>query len=309
MRRSRSLPLLLAVAASLAVSSLALADLRESVKVLRVGVLGGDNVTYRAASLEPFRAYLEARLGLPVEIVPAVSYHALIEAQASGRTPYAIHSVASYATVADGCHCVEPIAAPLAGDGALGFYSILVVRAESPIRELADARGARLALAGDDSVAGRLVPLKAFSREGIAPSKFFARVVDTPDPEAAIASLLAGDADIATGWSSLTGDAARGYDFGVLSRMVSEGKLDMSRIRIIWQSSLIPFGPHVLRSDAPPELKTLLSDALTGMAGANPEALDAVDRLAFGGGGFTTPAPGLYAAIEELVAHPPASAE
>jgi hypothetical protein len=42
------------------------------------------------------------------------------------------------------------------------------------------------------------------------------------------------------------------------------------------------------------------------MAAESPEALDAVDRLGFGGGGFATPDPTLYSVMRELVAAPDA---
>ena len=44
--------------------------------------------------------------------------------------------------------------------------------------------------------------------------------------------------------------------------MVAEGMLAMDRIRIVWQSRLIPFGPHALRTNLPSELKGILSGAL-----------------------------------------------
>jgi phosphonate transport system substrate-binding protein len=282
----------------------AMADWRDDFAVLRVGLLGGSNAAYRIAQLQPFRAYLESRLGLPVEIVATASYAALIDAETTGRVQYAIDSVASYATAVAACHCVEPIAAPVAIDGALGFHSILVVKADSPIKELADARGARLAVAGPDSVAGRLIPMRAFTHEGIAPEKFFSGVVETADPESSLTALLTGAADIAVAWSSLTGPPESGYDFGVLTTMIGDGRLHPDSVRVVWQSPLIPFGPHVVRSDMPAELKSLLSEALLAMAIDDPGALDAVDRAGYGGGGFAPPDATLYAPIAELVAAP-----
>jgi phosphonate transport system substrate-binding protein len=282
------------------------ADWRDDIKVLRVGFLAGDNPTYRTTQLEPFRAYLEGKLGIPVELVPSPTYDALIEAQSGGRIQYAIYSAASFATAAALCRCVEPVAVPTAADGGEGFYSILIARADGPIRSLADAKGARLALAGEDSVAGRLVPLKAFAGEGIVPSEYFSAVIDRPDPKAAVAALLAGEADLAVGWSSMTGDYATGYSTGVLTEMVGSADLTMDEIRVVWQSPLIPFGPHAVRSDLPVELRALLSAALLAMATENPEALVAVDRS--GGGGFVAADAALYAGMAELVAAPPAAA-
>jgi phosphonate transport system substrate-binding protein len=285
----------------LGASHLASADWRDDFNVLRVGVLAGTDSAYRIASLEPFRVYLQDRIGVPVEIVPAGSYDALIDAQISGGIDYAIYSATSFATAAVRCECIEPIGAPVAADGALGFHSILVAAADAPIESLADARGKSIALAGADSVAGRLVPLQAFAAEGIVPPQYFTRVETVADPKAAIQALLAGDVDVAVGWSSLTGPAISGYDFGVLTRMVADGSLGMDSIKIIWRSELIPFGPHAVRADIPPELRSLLSQALLAIASEDPRALDSVDRLGFGGGGFASPGPDLYGVVLDLV--------
>ena len=89
--------------------------------------------------------------------------------------------------------------------------------------------------------------------------------------------------------------------------MVSAGALAMDRLRIVWQSPLIPFGPHVVRRDLPEELKTLIADALKAMATEAPDALDAVDGSSIGGGGFVPVTDKDYAVIDGLVA--PAAAK
>jgi phosphonate transport system substrate-binding protein len=292
----------LAIALLLTSGGQLLADWRTDLKVLRIGFLSSVNPAGDLARLEPFRAYVEARIGLPVELVPATSYAALIDAEVTGRVPYAIHSATSFVTAEAMCSCVEPIAAPTAFDGSRGFHSVLIARADSQITTLADAKGARLALSAGDSIAGRLVPLKAWVAEGIDPATHFSALFEAPGPEAAIAALFDGRADIAVGWSSLAGDPATGYSFGVLTRMVLDGKLTMDQVRVVWQSGLIPFGPHAVRKDAPPELKTLLGDALAAVAGDAPDVLDAVDGSGFAGGGFVTVSPGDYAILESLVA-------
>lgn len=281
-----------------------LADWRDEMKALRVGYLSSGAPAADSTRLDPFRAYLEARIGLPVELVPATTYASLIDAEASGRVQYAIHSATSFAAANAACQCIEPLAVASAFDGSTGFYAILLVRADSPIASLADAGGARLALSGDDSVAGRLVPLKALAAEGMDANTYFSELLTAPGPEAAIEALLAGVADIAVGWSSLSGDAAAGYSFGVLTRMVIDGDLSMDAVRVIWQSRLIPFGPHAVRRDIAPELKSLLADALFAMASEAPDVLDAVDRTGWGGGGFVAVDARDYAVISELVAAP-----
>ncbi len=277
------------------------AEWRDDHKALRIGFLASDGASYDMARLEPFRAYLQSSLSLPVELVPATSYAVLIDAQATDRVQYAIHSATSYATAAAVCHCVEPLAMPSAFDGARGFYAVLIARADGPISAMADARGTRLALAGPDSIAGRLAPMTFLPHQGIDPASYFSSVIETESPEAAVNALLTGNADVAAAWSSLTGDAADGFDFGVLSRMVTAGTLSMDQIRLIWASPLIPFGPHAVRNDLPDDLKSELLDALTNMATAAPQALDAVDRSSIGGGGFVAAAASDYTVINDLI--------
>ncbi|HEY5080727.1 MAG TPA: phosphate/phosphite/phosphonate ABC transporter substrate-binding protein [Bauldia sp.] len=278
------------------------ADWRDATKVLRVGFLSSASPAGDVKRLEPFRAYLETRISLPVELVPATTAAALIDAEVTGRVAYAIDSAAGYATAAAECACVEPLAAPIAADGSRGYHAILVVRADSPIHDLAGMAGSRLAVSAADSLAGRLVPMKAFATAGIDPATHFASLFEAPGPEDAIAAVLDGRADVATGWSSIEGDAASGYSFGVLTRMVLERRLAMDRVSIVWQSPLIPFGPHVVRKEMPPELKALLSNALTAMAKEAPDVLDAVDRSTFTGGGFAAVGAADYAVVEALVA-------
>jgi phosphonate transport system substrate-binding protein len=283
----------LAVALVLVTAMPARAGWRDDFKVLRIGTVAPRGAAYEIARLEPFRAYLQDRLGLPVEIVATADYHALIDAQASARVDYAIHSASSYVTTEALCSCVEPIALPAAFDGAHGFHSVLVAHAGSGITDLAGSRGKRLALTGADSVAGRLLPLAALSGQGIDAQAYYAAVRTAANPEQAITMLFTDEADLAAGWSSLAGAATTGYYFGVFTRMVSAGALAMDRIRIVWKSPLIPFGPHVVRRDLPAELRALISDALMAMAAEAPDALDAVDASSIGGGGFVPGPPGL----------------
>ena len=273
----------------------------DQIKVLRVGFLATASAGADLTRLEPFRAYLAARIGLPVELVPATTDAALIDAETSGGVQYAISSSLSYVTATAMCDCVEPLPAPTAADGSRGYYSVLVVRADSPIRDLASAAGARLAMSAADSVAGRLVPLKAFAAAGVDPATHFSALFEAPGPRAAVAALFDGRADAAIAWSSLAGDAPAGYSFGVLTRLVAEGVLSMDQVRVVWQSRLIPFGPHVVRKDLPADLKTLLAGALMAMAAEAPDVLDDVDSSASGGGGFVAVTPADYAPLAELV--------
>jgi phosphonate transport system substrate-binding protein len=274
----------------------------EAPQVLRVGFLAPGDPAAAIAKMEPFRAYISNQIGLPVELVPAVTYEALIEATLDGRVQYGIHSATSFAVADVACDCIEPLAVPAAFDGSTGFYSVLVAPASGPIRTLQAARGTRLAVSGEDSLAGWLLPRKELADAGIDIEAYFSEIVSAPGPEAAVTAMLSGNADVAVAWTSLAGDPAAGYSFGLLNRMVIDGRLPPGAVTVIWQSSLIPFGPHAVRKDLPGELRQELADALLNMAFAAPDVLEVVDRSGFGGGGFVAIDAGAYAPLEALIA-------
>lgn len=277
----------------------AAADWRDDIKVFRVGIPVGDNATYRLQQAEPFRRYLEGRLGVHVELFPATSYEAMIEAQASDRIQYGIYSATAFATAEIMCDCLDPVAVPTADDGSSGFHAVLVARADSAIRSLTDAKGARLAVGPEGSVAGRLIPFAAFAANGIDPKSYFSALVETREPAEAVAALLRNEADLALAWSSLEGDAAAGYSAGVLTRMIGEGTLAMSDIRLIWQSDRIPYGPHAVRRALPDDLKALVEEAVLAMPAEDPAAVDAISR--FGGGGFVAANEAMFAALRQAL--------
>ncbi len=272
----------------------------EAPPVVRIGIIAGENGAYRLRQVEPFRRYLETATGARVEIIALRDFEALIDSQIEGLVQYAVYSASAFVTAEALCSCVEPIAAPADSDGALGFYSVLLSRADGPITSLAEARGARLALVAGDSVAGRLIPLDALALGGVAPAEYFSSVVDVASPAAAVVALLAGEVDIAVAWSSLTGDPVTGYTRGVLTQMLGAGALSVDQLRVVWRSELIPYGPHAIRTDMPPALKAVLGAALTGASATDPAAVDAIEQG--GAAGFVTPDPALYDPLRRLVA-------
>lgn len=274
------------------------ADWREAVPVLRVGLVTGANVAYRLAEAEPFRRYLEGKLAMPVDFTPAADYGALLDGLAGARLHYAVLSAASFAVAAAECDCVEPVAVPAMEDGATGFQALLIARSDGPVTDLAAAAGSRLAVAGADSVAGRLLPMEALAAEGKVPDRFFSEIVERPDPKAALRALIAGEADIAVSWDIGGSDGAIGR--GVAADMIATGEVPPDALRVVWRSALVPFGPHVVLSSLPDELKGLIREALVAAGTEFPDAVDAIDRS--GAMSFVPVTAAAYAPIADLVA-------
>ena len=81
-----------------------------------------------------------------------------------------------------------------------------------------------------------------------------------------MAAVLQRQADAGVTWTSGTGDQDKGYSRGNLRRMVDLGRLDMSDLRILWTSELIPADPQVVRKDLPQEAKEIYRDLLLNLA-------------------------------------------
>lgn len=251
---------------------------RDDYPVLRVGVVAGINPADARTQSEPFRAYLEKALGVPVELFVANDYAALISGQLTGRFHAALLSAAAFAAASAACNaCVEPLVAPMTAAGDAGFHAVLVVPAGSAIAAPGDLPGMRLAVSSEDSIAGRLLPLALFAEDGVDLSAV--TLVPSANPAAAVAQLLAGEADAALAWTGAAGDPALGYDRGVLHQLVADGTLTMDQIAVVWTSPLIPNGPLAVAVDLPDDLKADLADAMVDMA------VDDTDALAAAGGG------------------------
>jgi len=280
-------------------ASPAWASWRDDIGTLRVGFIAGDNPAYEVARLEKFRWRLQYALAVPVELFPARTYDALIEAQATGRVQYTVLSSLAYIALDQRCDCAEPLVQPTTADHARGFRALLVAKSDGPVATLADARNMRLAVGAKDSLSGRRAAFAGLAKEGIDPPGYFLRIVETPDSEAALGELAAGEADLATAWSSAPDPLSTAIGSGPFARLASDGVLSPSTLRVVWQSELIPFGPHVVRKDLPEMAKSSLLQALIEMQQTAPEAYDAIERGY--PGGFVAADPTLYRRLAEFL--------
>lgn len=277
-RRRAALLAALAFVGQAILAGPAAAGWRDDLGTLKVGFIAGDNPAYEIARLEKFRWQLQLNLAVPVELYPARNYEALIEAQSTGRVQYTVLSSLAYLALNQRCGCAEALAQPTTAEHARGFRALLVAKKDGPVQTLADARNMRLAVGAADSLSGRRAPLAGLGAEGIDPDSYFLRIVETSDSEAALAALAAGSADVATAWSSATDPLSADSGSGPFARLAGDGTLDPASLKVIWQSALIPFGPHAVRKELAPEAKQALLRALTEMQASAPEAYDAIER-------------------------------
>ncbi|WP_233491784.1 phosphonate ABC transporter substrate-binding protein [Nioella nitratireducens] len=255
------------------------ADWRDEVPVFRIGILGGENEADRLRDHACQQAYLEERLGVPVELYPASDYAGVLQGLLAGQLEFAGLGSSGYAGIyLQDPEAVEPLYTVMQVDGSLGYYSVMYTRADSGIESLADMEGHSLAFADPNSTSGYLVPsYELANEEGLNMDTYFSQTGFGGGHEQAVVAVLNGQYDAGVTWTSGVGNYDEGYSRGNLRSMVDRGMLDMNEIRVLWQSNLITNGPRVIRSDVPQELKDLVMGAMMQLQVQDRECFDAIN--------------------------------
>jgi phosphonate transport system substrate-binding protein len=154
---------LLCIAAVLTISiglvSVAGADWREQFKEVKIGILSGENERDRIQRYTPFAKYMTKVLGVPVKIFTASSYAGVMQAMAADQIEFAFYGSSSYAGAwVEMKGNVVPLLTRVMDNGSTGYFSVVVVRSDSPYKNLDDLKGKTLAFADPNSTSGYAVP-------------------------------------------------------------------------------------------------------------------------------------------------------
>lgn len=268
----------LTIAAVLWVAPEARAGWREELGTFRIGMVASPG---SGAVVEGARAIRDAyarALGMQVEIFVARDYGALIDAQASSRIEYAIHTASSYAAAFRRCSCIEPIVAPVSADGAIGLRSVLIARADGP-RSADDLSQARIAFGPQDSATGFRLPLAGFAPGGVPLTGAEPFLVEVAGETEAEQAFLDGRVNAMFGFVAASRED-EGPAGGTLARLAAAGA---AAPNVLWASNVLRNGPHAVHTSLASEAKDALRDFLTGLRDTDPDVYDLVERRAAGG--------------------------
>lgn len=239
---------------------------KDDYQVIKFGILSGENEQDRLMRNEPMRAFLEERLGVKVEIFTAGNYDGVIQAIAADQIEVARFGSSAYAaayTATEGG--VVPTLTTRARNGDTGYYSIVVTRCDSGIKNLEDAKGKVHAFADPDSTSGYAVPyFNMVMREGFKPEDYFAAVPFSGSHEAGVTGVANGTFDTAATYQDNDTD-------GVYQRMVDKGMIEDGVICKIWESPEITSGPWTFRKNLPEDLIEEVTAAIEEFPEADPE--------------------------------------
>ena len=220
----------------------------DDMKEFRIGILGGENEADRLRNYQCLADQLKPLLGVEkVSLFPAADYDGVIQGLLGGTLDYAELGASGYAKIyLENKDAVEPILTTVQTDGSTGYYSIMVARADSGIKTLADMKGKKLGFADPDSTSGYLIPVTSLPKEiGAEVKDYFASTGFGGGHEHLVLEVLKGTFDAGTTFGSGVGDFKDGYTSGNLRKMVEKGILNMDDLVELWKSPLIPNGPIV----------------------------------------------------------------
>jgi len=275
---------------------------RDTVKGLRIGVVGSDNPEAAVRRIKPFAEFLEKKLQIGVETVVLRTFNAVIEAQSDGRIDIATHSASTYIAARAHCGCVEAVAVPRAEDGTTQFYGIALTRKTDDVTDLSELNGRTVAIGDRRATAAYRVPAATLGQQGETISGFFGKTETYDNHVAGIEALMARRVDAVFTWSSLVGDLAAGYSRGPLRRAVQEGRIKMSDVDIAWKSLPIPHGPVTIRADLPEDLKVELERRILNLFDKDADAYFALEP--WFGFGLERPDAEVFTAFASLMGFP-----
>ncbi|MFO7856824.1 MAG: phosphonate ABC transporter substrate-binding protein [Paracoccaceae bacterium] len=246
------------VTAAAAAFVLAGAAEAQEIEEFRIGLLGGENASDRLRSNECLRARTEELLGVPTKLFAPADYNGVIEGLLGGNLDMAWLGASAYAKVyMTDPEAVEPVLVKINTDGSYGYHSIGFARVDSDIEDLGDMEGKVFAFGDPNSTSGYLIPAVEIPTAGYSmePGEYFSDVVFVGGHEQTIVAVANGDVDAGVTWADGLGEWEDGYNSGALRKAADAGLVDMTELRQIWKSEVIPEGPIVLRKDLPERVK------------------------------------------------------
>ncbi|HYD43835.1 MAG TPA: phosphate/phosphite/phosphonate ABC transporter substrate-binding protein [Phenylobacterium sp.] len=240
-------------------------------KQVRMAVRGSEDDPAMAKRWDGYRKRLMAATGLPVKLYESSDYNGTIQAISSGQVDIANMAGGSYANVdAQVGDKVAPILAIREPEGAMGYYSAILVKADSPYRSIQDLKGKSIGYVDFNSTSGYLFPRAKMREQGIEADSFFGKSTFAGGHTQAVMALENGQFD-ATIIQAGGGDPVHGFTTGAHYTMARRGVVDLDDFRIIWTAGPIPNSAIVVRTDRPQEFIDAARGAMAAMPYDEPQ--------------------------------------
>ncbi len=254
--------------------SLCAAVLPIQAQEINFGIISTESQKNLKESWGPLLDDMRRKTGLSIKAFFATDYNGIIEAQRFNKVQIAWYGNQSAIDAVDRANS-EVFVQTLAGEGAPGYWSLLVVHRDSPLKTIEDvkknAKTLRLGFGDPKSTSGTLVPgFYAFQQNGVDPMSDFKAVIRS-NHETNLLAVAMRQVDVATN---------NNESFERLRKTQPERA---ALVREIWRSPLIASDPLVWRNDLAPEIKQKIRDFLVTYGKDNAQEKKTLDVLGLSG--------------------------
>ena len=216
---------------------------------INFGIISTETTANLKTIWEPFIADMGKQTGLSVKAFYASDYAGVIEAMRFNKVQVAWYGNKSGMEAVDRANG-EVLAQVVSRDGRTGYYSHIIVHADSPYSKLDDIlkcdKSLNFSIGDPNSTSGFLVPTAyIFAARGIDPKSCF-KTLRNASHQANAMAVAHKQVDAATNNSEN------------LQRFEHTAPDARKQIKIIWTSPIIPLDPLVWRKDLDPTIKTKL---------------------------------------------------
>ncbi|NNJ16090.1 phosphonate ABC transporter substrate-binding protein [Pseudomonas putida CSV86] len=222
-------------------------------EALRIGLIPSEDAQSMIESSQQVLDQLQAQLGMPVKPFVATDYNGVIEALRSRKLDVAYLGPFSYVLANQVAGAEAFAVAVTRKTGKSAYHSLIISRADSPIKSLADLKGHTFAFVDPSSASGHLFPKAGLEQAGYTPETTFSRMIFSGSHDASILAV-----------ANRKVDAAAVAD-RILATALAQGSVKQGELKVIWTSPDIPESPMVWRKDLDPALKQKLAAALANV--------------------------------------------
>lgn len=227
---------------------------------LRVGLIPNENPEEVEAQYQLLEDYLREEIGREVELSVPTTYNAVVEAMVSGELDLAYFGGLTYVQARQRAD-VRPLFTEVNPEtGTTKYRSVIIVPADSDVRNVEDLEGEDFAFGSVSSTSGSLYPSIMLKGAGVDYRKDLGEVIYTGGHDTTAQAVANGRV------------AAGGLEDRILNDLLEEGIIEKNRVRVIEESDPVEGYPWVVRDDLPDEDQRALTDAYLNIE--DPELLD-----------------------------------
>jgi len=224
-------------------------------KEINFGMIATESAANLKAAWQPLLDDMQKVTGLKINAFFAPDYAGVVEGMRFNKVQVAWMGNKSGIEAVDRAQG-EVFAKATSADGSQGYWGLMVVHKDSPLRTLDDVLKQRQNLtlgSGDiNSTSGTLVPgYYAFAANHVDPTRDFKRMLRA-NHETNILAVVNKQIDVAT----VASDA--------VERMRIKQPEKAAELREVWRSPMIPSDPMLWRKDLDADTKKLVRDFLLG---------------------------------------------